>query len=518
MTEHAWFIIAIIIYMLAMLAIGYWSYRQTSAYDEYMLAGRGLNPMVAALSAGASDMSGWLLMGLPGALFVAGFSELWIAIGLLIGCWANWFWVAPRLRAYTEVSSDSITMPSFLESRLRDKSHVLRVASSLIILIFFTFYISSGMVAGGKYFESAFGVKYLYGVIIIAVVTVAYTFFGGFLAVSYTDAVQGMIMFAALVMVPVMAVIALKDPSSIWTWATSHDYGPVKSHNGGNPHYFSLIDGVSALTIIGNLAWGLGYFGQPHIVVRFMALRKPSESKQGRRIGVFWMTICLLGAIAVAFIGTAFFGQNPDYNIADKDKYETIFLDMGHILFHPLIAGLVLTAVLAAIMSTVSSQLLVTSSALIEDLYMIFVKAKPSNKILINLSRTAVIVVSTIATLLAINPQDSILGLVAFAWSGFGSAFGPLVLASLYWRRLNTAGAIASMITGAVVSLAWGMSPLHQHIYEMVPGFLASTLVMVLVTLATKPPHKDIADEFDAAAHMARTDEMTNQPASQATS
>ncbi|WP_273113829.1 sodium/proline symporter PutP [Corynebacterium durum] len=506
MSEHTWFIVAIVMYMLAMLAIGYWSYRQTSQYDDYMLAGRGLNPMVAALSAGASDMSGWLLMGLPGALFVSGFSGLWIAIGLLVGCWANWYWVAPRLRAYTEASRDSLTLPSFLENRLRDSSHVLRIVSSLVIVVFFTFYVSSGMVSGGKYFESTFGGSYVDGMLIVASVTVAYTFIGGFLAVSYTDAVQGMIMFAALVLVPAVALFSLDDMSSIWTFATSNNYGPYT--NGGNPHYFSLISGVSFAAIVGYLSWGLGYFGQPHIIVRFMALRKPSEAKQGRRIGVSWMLICILGAVAVALIGTAFFGQNAEYTVTDQKDYETVFLDMGRILFHPLVAGLVLTAVLAAIMSTISSQLLVTSSALIEDLYMIVTKRKLSDQVLINLSRTAVVGVAIIAALLSIKPSNSILGLVAFAWAGFGSAFGPLVVASLYWRRLNTPGALAGIIVGAVVSFGWGMSSLGDSLYEMVPGFLCGTLAMVAVSLLTKPPAQEILDEFDRAAHMARTDEL----------
>ena len=505
MSEHTWNVIAIIIYMSVMLGIGYWSYRQTDEYEDYVLAGRGLNPFVAALSAGAADMSGWLLMGLPGALFVSGMSELWIAVGLLAGAWANWTYVAPRLRSYSEVADDSVTIPSFFENRLGDKSRTIRLVSSTIIVVFFTFYVSSGMVAGGKYFESTFGGDYLTGMLVVAFITVTYTFIGGFLAVSYTDAVQGMIMFCSLIIVPVMALLYLDDPSSIWTWATSNSYGP---HADGNPQYFSLISGISAATIIGNLAWGLGYFGQPHIIVRFMALRTPKDARTGRMIGMSWMFISIIGAVFIAIIGTAFFGQNPDLAITDTSKYESVFLDMARILFHPLIGGLILTAVLAAIMSTISSQLLVTSSALIEDLYMIVTKRKLSDQLLINLSRTAVVGVAIIAALLSIKPSNSILGLVAFAWAGFGSAFGPLVVASLYWRRLNTPGALAGIIVGAVVSFGWGMSSLGDSLYEMVPGFLCGTLAMVAVSLLTKPPAQEILDEFDRAAHMARTDEL----------
>lgn len=503
MSETTWFIIAIVIYMAAMLAIGYWSYVKTHKYDDYVLAGRGLHPFVAAMSAGASDMSGWLLMGLPGALFVSGLSELWMAIGLLVGAWANWKWVAPRLRSYSEIANNSITLPSFFENRVRDKSRALRVVSALIIILFFTFYVSSGMVSGGRYFEATFGGDYLTGMLIVAAVTVAYTFVGGFLAVSYTDVVQGLIMFASLIIVPVMALLTLDNPSDIFTWAANNDYGPY-TDGVGNPEYFSMISGVSAAVIIGNLAWGLGYFGQPHIVVRFMALRTPSEAKQGRWYGIGWMLLCIIGAVFVAMIGTVFFSQNPDIAITDRSAFETIFLDMGRILFHPLIAGLVLTAVLAAIMSTMSSQLLSVSSSLIEDLYKIVAKRIPSEKVLINLSRAAVVVVAIIAGALAVNPSDSILGLVGFAWAGFGSAFGPLMLAALYWRRLNAAGALASMITGAVVSFVWGMSGGGDIIYEMVPGFILSAIVLVVVSLATNGPKPEVEKEFDQATKLAR--------------
>ncbi len=504
MTEQTWYIIAIIIYMGSMLGIGYWSYKQTHQYEDYVLAGRGLNPFVASMSAGASDMSGWLLMGLPGVLFVTGMSELWIAIGLIIGAWANWKWVAPRLRAYTETAGDSVTIPSFFENRLNDSTRLLRLASSIIIIVFFTFYVSSGMVAGGRYFESTFGANYnpifgsiyLDGMLIVGCITVLYTFIGGFLAVAYTDAVQATIMFCSLIIVPLMGWLALDDLSSIWTWATSNDYGPY-TDGGGNPQYFSLITGISLATFIGNMAWGLGYFGQPHIIVRFMALRSPDDAKAGRRIGITWMVLSILGATFVAIVGTAFFGQNPHLKIADTKSYETIFLDMGRILFHPLIAGLILTAVLAAIMSTISSQLLVSSTSLIEDVYKIFNKRDLSEKALINLSRASVIAVSLVACLLSINPSDSILGLVGFAWAGFGSAFGPVVLFMLYWKRLNTFGALAGMIVGAVVVIVWTATGLNEFLYEMVPGFIASTIAIVVVSLMTKPPSEEVTKIFN---------------------
>ena len=496
MSEHTWNVIAIIIYMSVMLGIGYWSYRQTDEYEDYVLAGRGLNPFVAALSAGAADMSGWLLMGLPGALFVSGMSALWIAVGLLAGAWANWTYVAPRLRSYSEVADDSVTIPSFFENRLGDKSRTIRLVSSIIIVVFFTFYVSSGMVAGGKYFESTFGGDYLTGMLVVAFITVTYTFIGGFLAVSYTDAVQGMIMFCSLIIVPVMALLYLEDPSSIWTWATSNSYGP---HADGNPQYYSLISGISAATIIGNLAWGLGYFGQPHIIVRFMALRTPKDARTGRMIGMSWMFISIIGAVFIAIIGTAFFGQNPDLAITDTSKYESVFLDMARILFHPLIGGLILTAVLAAIMSTISSQLLVSSTSLIEDIFKVVKKNHPSQNVMINLSRTAVIVVSVVAGLLAVNPNNSILDLVGFAWAGFGSAFGPAVLFMLYWKRLNVQGTLAGMIAGAVVCGVWGNTGLKDVVYEMVPGVIAATVITYVVTIMTKPPSEEVVAGFEHA-------------------
>ena len=510
MSQNTWFIIAMVIYLAAMLAIGLWSYRQTSEYDDYMLGGRGLHPFVAALSAGASDMSGWLLMGLPGAIFVSGYSQLWIAIGLLIGAWANWKWTAPRLRSYTEIANNSITIPSFLENRLHDRSHTLRILAGAIILIFFTFYVASGMVAGGRYFESSFGGDYLTGMLIIAAVTVIYTFVGGFLAVSYTDTVQGVIMFLSLMLVPIFAFFAMDDPSQIFSWQNEKAYG-FEGALAANPDWASLFTGVSFVTLISGLAWGFGYFGQPHVVVRFMALRKPADAKSGRRYGIIWMLLCIIGTTAVATIGPAFFGEDPSIHITDTTNYETVFLDMGQILFHPLIAGLILTAVLAAIMSTISSQLLVVSSALIEDIYNGLINKNASHKLLINLSRISVVVVAVLAGLLALNPDSQILGLVAFAWAGFGSAFGPLTVAALYWRRLNTPGAIAAMATGAVVSFVWGQwivdTSFGGGLYEMIPGVLCSTIAMIIVTLATKAPTADITESFDEASRLARVAE-----------
>lgn len=505
MQESTWFIIAIVIYLGVMLGIGLWGYGKTKKYEDYQVGGRGLPPFVAALSAGASDMSGWLLMGLPGALYIVGLAEAWMAIGLTLGAWANWKWVAPRLRSYSEVSGNSITIPSFFENRLKDKSRMLRVVAAVIIIFFFSFYVASGMVSGGRYFEATFDGNYLTGMLIVAAVTILYTFFGGFLAVSYTDVVQGLLMFAALIIVPIMAVTALDNPMDIFSFATENPYGP---HTEPNDTFFNMFAGVSVAVIIGNLAWGLGYFGQPHIIVRFLALRSPKDARAGRFWGISWMVLSLIGAVFVALSGTVFFAQNPDIAITDQENFETIFLDMARILFHPLIAGLVLTAVLAAIMSTMSSQLLVVSSSLIEDIYRIFKKTPPSDRTMIILSRGAVLAIALFAVAISINPNDSILGLVSFAWAGFGSAFGPIIVASLYWKRLTSQGALAGMVTGAVVSIVWSFTGLGSLIYEMVPGFASATIVMIVVTLLTPKPSEEINLEFDKARRLSNAIEV----------
>ncbi|AGP31144.1 sodium/proline symporter PutP [Corynebacterium terpenotabidum] len=508
MSDHTWFIIAMVIYLIAMLSIGIWSYFQTDEYEDYMVGGRGLNPFVAALSAGASDMSGWLLMGLPGAIFVSGFSELWIAIGLLIGSWCNWKWIAPRLRSYTEIARNSITIPSFLENRLRDRSHTLRILSGIIILVFFTFYVSSGMVAGGRYFESSFDGDYFVGLAIIGVVTVLYTFVGGFLAVSYTDVVQGSMMFLALVLVPTFAILHMDNPGDIFTFQTEHAYGALESIP-ANSQWFSLFSGVSFIAIISNLAWGLGYFGQPHIIVRFMAMRKPSDATAGRRWGVGWMALCLVGAVFIAIVGPAFFAEGG-YDITDTKNYETNFLDMASILFHPLIAGLILTAVLAAIMSTVSSQLLVVASALVEDIYAGLINKSATDTTLKNLSRAMIIIVAVIAALVALDPDSAILGLVEFAWAGFGASFGPVIIAALFWRRLNVPGAVAGMAGGALVAFIWGGLPQFNvmdkpfGLYEMIPGVAVNVLLLIIVSLRTAAPDDEVTTEFDEATRLAR--------------
>lgn len=479
-------LVAIIIYFLAMIGIGWWANLRTKNLTDYMLGGRNLSPMVAALSAGASDMSGWLLLGLPGALYATGLVEAWIAIGLTVGAWLNWKLVAPRLRSYTEVAKNSITIPSFLENRLRDKSRLLRVVSGLLILTFFTFYVSSGMVSGGVFFENSFGSNYRTGLLIVAGVTVLYTFFGGFIGASYTDMMQGLLMMTALIVLPLMALIAVGGPGPMVDTVTQV-----------NPYAFSLLAGATAVGVISNLAWGLGYFGQPHIIVRFMALRSAADATRGRRIGIGWMLASLTGAVITGLAGLAYVTAHPDVNL---DNPEAIFLLLAQSLMHPLVAGFILAAVLAAIMSTVSSQLIVCSSALVEDLARMFLKRELSPRHQVWLGRAGVLVVALFAMALAWTQNNTILNLVAFAWAGFGASFGPIILLSLFWKRLTAIGAGLGMVAAAVVVFTWQYTP-WSALYEIVPGFIVNLLVAMGVSMVTPKP--DIDAEFDEAVALA---------------
>ena len=491
MSDQIYTYIALGLYFAGMLLIGYIAFKRTDDHEDYMLGGRNLPPWVAALSAGASDMSGWLVMGLPGAIYLTGLIEAWIAIGLTIGAYLNWLLVAPRLRAYTEVSRNSITVPSFFENRLRDKTRLLRILSGVVILVFFTLYISAGMVAAGVFFESSFNGDYLFGMLLIGVITLLYTLFGGFLGASLTDVVQGLMMVIALIVVPIAAVIAIGGIDETTTLIAENAGPDHLSWFGG-----TAITGATVLAIVSSLAWGLGYFGQPHIVVRFMALRSPQEAKSARRIGITWMIVSLVGAIISGLVGIAYMAANG-IDLADP---ETVVLVMAQTLLHPFVAGLVLAAVLAAIMSTISSQLIVSSSALVEDLFKVFRKDVPRPKTLVMMGRLTVLVVAVIAMALAITPNDSILGLVSFAWAGFGAAFGPIILLSLFWRKLTNWGALAGMFVGAATVFIW--KSLDTGLYELLPAFVLGMLVAVVVSLFTYRHNDEIQQEFSDTGTM----------------
>ena len=497
--ELAFKLVALAFYFGAMIGIGLYAFRKTKGGEDYMLGGRQLHPFVAALSAGASDMSGWLLMGLPGALYMSGMVEAWIAIGLTVGAGLNWIFVAPRLRQYTQIAGNAITVPSYFGNRLHDRTNILRIAAGLIILVFFTFYVSSGMVAGGVFFQSMFGGPYLTGLLLVGGVTILYTLFGGFLGASYTDVVQGLIMLVSLIIVPITAMFVVGGPTAMFASVREVD-----------PSFGSLVSGGTWVGILSAVAWGLGYFGQPHIIVRFMALRSSRDAKYGTIVGMSWMILCVTGAVFTAMAGLAYFQQNRDVQITDATNGESVFLDLAQILFHPLIAGILLAAVLAAIMSTISSQLIVTTSALVEDIVGgVGVKLSDGTKLWGG--RIGVLVVSVIAVILALDPESSVLALVAFAWAGFGAAFGPIVLLSLFWRRLTMAGAAVGMVAGAVVAFVWGQSwgaekqPLDvtlglfggEHLYEIIPGFAICLVLAVVVSLITPQPPAKAMEEYD---------------------
>ncbi|MFB4168580.1 sodium/proline symporter PutP [Virgibacillus sp. JSM 102003] len=498
-------LITFIVYLIGMLVIGIVMYRMTNDLSDYVLGGRSLGPGVAALSAGASDMSGWLLLGLPGAVYASGMGSAWIAVGLAIGAYLNWQFVAKRLRIYTEVSNDSITVPDFLENRFKDKSHVLRVISALVILLFFTFYTSSGMVAGAKLFEASFGLSYNSALWIGTIVVVSYTLLGGFLAVTWTDFIQGILMFLALILVPIVAL------NEMGGWdAAVNAVGQI------SPDHLTMVQGVGIMAIISSLAWGLGYFGQPHILVRFMALRSHKDVPKARFIGTTWMILGLYGAIFTGFVGLAFI-QTQDVGVLSEfgisvitengfqmlEDPEKIFIAFSQILFNPIIAGILLAAILSAIMSTIDSQLLVSSSAVAEDVYRALFRREASDKELVWIGRFATLGIALIAALIAMNPDSSVLELVSYAWAGFGAAFGPTVILALFWKGFTRNGALAGIIVGAVTVVIWGefltadMANIFG-LYEIVPGFILNLIVAVLVSKLGKPS-PEIEADFDKA-------------------
>ncbi|MBD2812167.1 sodium/proline symporter PutP [Xenorhabdus sp. Vera] len=490
MTVNSPMLITFIIYIAGMLLIGFIAYRSTKNFDDYILGGRRLGSVVTALSAGASDMSGWLLMGLPGAIFFSGISESWIALGLLLGAYLNWRWVAGRLRVHTEVSNNALTLPDYFTNRFDDKSKILRIISALVILIFFTIYCASGVVAGGLLFENTFGISYEKAIWLGALATIAYTFLGGFLAVSWTDTVQATLMIFALILVPVLILFKVGGVD------TAINVIEAKNHA-----YLDMFKNLNIIAIISLMGWGLGYFGQPHILARFMAADSHQTIHKARRISMTWMFLCLAGTVAVGFFGIAYFEMYPDQAAPVLQNRERIFMELGELLFNPWITGVLLSAVLAAVMSTLSCQLLVCSSALTEDLYKAFIRTKASQKELVWVGRMMVLMVAIISIVIAINPNNKVLSLVSYAWAGFGAAFGPVVLISVLWKRMTRDGALAGMLVGAITVLVW-MKFHWFDLYEIIPGFIFATITIVAVSLLGKAPNQAIQQRFEeAAAH-----------------
>jgi sodium/proline symporter len=456
-------LVTFVVYFVLLLGIGCYFYRRSVSIEDYLLGGRRMGAWVTALSAQASDMSGWLLMGLPGAIYLGGMPEVWIAIGLFIGTVMNWKLASTRLRVYTQ-KTDTITLPCFFEERFGDPTGLLRVVSAIIILIFFTIYASSGLVATGKLFESVFdNVTYKQAVIVGGGIIIAYTFLGGFLAVCWTDLFQGMLMVIAVIVVPAIAYRGVGGAGAIKQAMVSKEIS------------FSLIpqgQGNSVLMIVSAMAWGLGYFGQPHILARFMSAKSVGKLNESMPIAIVWVFLSLAGAVVVGFIGIGMFN-----NLAGGDE-EKVFIFMIGRVMHPWIAGVMLAAILSAIMSTIDSQLLVSSSALTEDFYLKAIKKKASAKEIMLVGRICVVIISIIALVLALNPSETILRIVAYAWGGFGAAFGPLVLFALFSRKTTWQAALAGMVTGTVVLVLWKQVGLSKHMYEIVPGFICNCVTI----------------------------------------
>lgn len=475
--------VTLALYFALMLGIGVYAWRKsTSDIDGYVLGGRSLGPAVTALSAGASDMSGWLMLGLPGAMFASGLSSAWIGVGLFFGALINWIVVAPRLRQQTVDVGDALTIPDYLGKRFPKGGDALRILSSAVIIVFFTIYTASGLVAGGKLFDSAFHQPYQLGLWLTAGVVIAYTLFGGFLAVSLTDFVQGCIMFVAMILVPIVAL------SGAGGWESAGE--AIRSVDPARLDWFA---GASALGMVSALAWGLGYFGQPHIIVRFMAIRSVKDVPTARNIGMSWMLVTLVGALATGLAGLAYMTENS----LPLDDPETIFIVLSQLLFNDWVSGFLLAAILAAIMSTISSQLLVSSSSLTEDYYRQFVRRDASQKELVLVGRLSVLAVALVAVAIAWDPNSSVLSLVSNAWAGFGAAFGPIILLSLTWRRLTRDGALTGMVLGAATVGFWIAQGWSDWLYEIVPGFAVCWIAAVVVSLAL--PARDPAPVAQAA-------------------
>jgi sodium/proline symporter len=464
-----------IAYLAVMLSVGLYAYKRTTNSEDYFLGGRSLGPWPAALSAGASDMSGWLLLGLPGYAYASGIESFWLAGGLLVGTWLNWLICAKRLRTYSIVVNNSLTIPAYLAQRFEDKSKLLQSISAVFILLFFLFYTSSGLVAGGKLFETVFGLDYTTAVIIGTACVVSYTLFGGFLAVSWTDLIQGLLMVAALMIVPIAAM--------------EGSFGELgQTLNNKNPELLNLWTDVkgeplSAIAIISLVAWGLGYFGQPHILARFKATRSNGDITSARRIAVSWTALSMAGALLIGTVGIAYVDTHFGGSIKDG---ETIFMLLVNAVFHPVIAGILLAAILAAIMSTADSQLLVSSSALAEDFYKQLFRPQATQEEIVKIGRLAVIALSIVALMLAMNPDSTVLGLVSYAWAGFGAAFGPALLLSLFWKDMNRNGALAGVIVGGVTVVVWKqLSGGIFDLYEILPGFIFATISIIAVSKFT---------------------------------
>lgn len=473
------FILAtILIYFTGLMYLGYQAFRKTKTFSDYILGSRKLGPVVGAMNVGASDMSSWLLMGLPGAFYLHGVNQVWIVIGLIVGSYCSWKIIAKRLRRYTEISGDALTITSFLEHRLEDKSRILNISTLVVIIFFFTIYIAAGFTGSAKLFSAIFGISYFSALVLSCIGIVSYALLGGFLAVSYADLFQGILIFCVLLFVPFF-IIGTSD-------LTASDF--VAKTIAMAPSHVDPFYGLDFLGILGFFAWGLGYFGQPHIISKYMAIKDPHRIDLARKICISWMTLSMAGAAIIGLLGFVYFADTP------LKEPETVFIAMSHSIFHPIIIGVLVAAIVSATMSTTNAQIIICCSALSEDFYRHFIRKNAANKEMLFVTRMWVVVVALIAMLIAADPTASVLALVGRAWAGLGAAFGPIVLLSLYWKKTTRFGGIAGVISGAAGAIIF--SKMSFISYEILPAFVLSFLTIVMVSLMTphQVPHKVSAD------------------------
>ena len=506
-----WVILAFVIYMIFMLGIGIITARKNKSSDDYFLGGRNLGGWVTALSAQASDMSGWMLMGLPGCVYAFGANQAWIAIGLLIGTILNWVIVAGRLRRYTIKAGNAMTIPEYLSNRFRDKHNILITISAIVIVIFFVVYSASAFASGGKLFASITKMDYHQALIVGAVVILIYTFLGGFLAVCTTDFVQGMMMLVGVLAVPILVVIVLGTGNIVPNLVNSglnvdaKDYLNIFMQD-GKP--------ISGISIASQLAWGLGYCGMPHILVRFMAVRDEKELKKSKTVAIIWVALSLFFACFIGVVGRAFLTTPLEGGDTEKVFIKMILQLFTENYYLPVVGGIFLCGILAAIMSTADSQLVVGAYCVAEDIYKGVFKKDAVDKTVLKISRITVLVIAVLAYLIALDPNSSIMGLVSNAWAGFGAAFGPLVVLSLFWKRTNLQGAVAGVLSGAITVIVWDYLKIvstvdeagnairvtigdYRGLYSLLVGFIISLICIVVVSLLTPAPDAEILQEFD---------------------
>ena len=504
-TAHLCITLAILVYLGCMLYVGYRCSKNNNDSADFYLGGRKLGPLVTAMSAEASDMSSWLLMGLPGLAYLTGVADAgWTAIGLAIGTYLNWRSVAKRLRRYTHVAGNSITLPSFFSNRYRDEKKILQSIGAIFIVIFFIPYTASGFAACGKLFSSLFGINYQVAMVISALIIVGYTTLGGFLAASTTDFIQSIIMSIALVIVFIFGInvaggvsAVVENAQSLPGYLTMHTtYDPVS----GTEQPYPII------SIVSMIAWGLGYFGMPHILLRFMAIEDEEKLKLSRRVATGWVVISLAVAVLIGIIGLAMTAAGELIPL-EGSASETIIVKIAdlmsqHGVLPALLAGTILAGILASTMSTADSQLLAASSSVSSDLLGDFLKKKTGKKGSMFADRMTLLIIALVAVFLARDPNSSVFNIVSFAWAGFGAVFGPVVLFALFWKRSNWQGALAGMISGGAMVFIWKylVRPLGGawDIYELLPAFLVSCAAIVLVSLLTKAPSKEIVEEFES--------------------